>query len=307
VFVPEIQAREAFSTLTGFAAATRTLRLGTGVVTVQSRAPAITAMAAATVHDVSGGRCVVGIGSGTGKGAAGLRIPGGGSPGPVAVVEEYARVVREALAGGPVESVPFGLSGFRLGLDLGAQPPGVWLAALGERMVALAGRLADGVLLNWCTPDRVADARRTVAEAAERAGRDPSSVTVAVYARGVLGVDGPAAYDGLREMTSMYASFPAYERQFAAMGFGDEAAAAAAAYRAGRLAGVPDALVRALAVTGGRAEALERFDALHAAGADLVLWYPVAAGDDPLGSVRTTILEAAPAPAAPAPFATAGS
>ena len=40
VFVPEIQAREAFSTLTGFGAATERLRLGTGVVTLQSRTPA---------------------------------------------------------------------------------------------------------------------------------------------------------------------------------------------------------------------------------------------------------------------------
>jgi alkanesulfonate monooxygenase SsuD/methylene tetrahydromethanopterin reductase-like flavin-dependent oxidoreductase (luciferase family) len=296
VFVPEIQAREAFSTLTGFAAETSAIRLGTGVVTLQSRTPTLTAMAAATLHDVSGGRCVVGIGSGTGKGAAGLRTPAdGGMPGPVALVEEYARVVREALAGGGVESAPFGVSGFRLGLAFGGPPPPpVWLAALGDRMVSLAGRLVDGVLLNWCTPERVAAARRTLTEAAERAGRDPSSVTVAVYARGVLDVDGDAALAGLREMTGMYASFPAYARQFAAMGFAEEAPAAAAAHRSGRPDEVPEALVRALTVTGGRAEALERFDALHAAGADLVLWYPVAAGENPIESVRATILTAAP-------------
>ena len=297
VFVPEIEAREAFSTLTGFAAVTSRLRLGTGVVTVQSRTPALAAMGAATVHDVSGGRCVVGVGSGTGKGAAGLRAPPEGAPGPVAVVEEYARVVRGALAGDRVESSLFGVPGFRLGLSFGERPPPeVWLAALGDRMVALAGRLADGVLLNWCTPERVVAARRTLAEAAERTGRDPASVTVAVYARGSLGGDEGAAMEGLRAMTGLYASYPAYERQFAAMGFAEEAAAAAAAHRAGRGGDVPDGLVRALTVTGGRAEALARFDAFHQAGADLVLWYPVAAGADPLSSVRETVLAAAPQP-----------
>jgi len=300
VFVPEIDAREAFATLTGFAAATSRVRLGTGVVTVQSRTPTVTAMAAATVHDVSGGRCVVGIGSGTGKGAAGLRRPPEAAPpGPVAVVEEYARVVRNALAGEPVESALFGINGFRLGLSFGDRPsPEMWLAALGARMVSLAGRLADGVLLNWCVPERVATARRTLAEAAERAGRDPAAVTVAVYARGSLGGDEDAAMESLRAMTGLYASFPAYERQFAAMGFADEAAAAAAGHRSGRPADVPDALVRALTVTGGRVEALARFDAFHQAGADLVLWYPVAAGADPLSSVRETVLTAAPVPAA---------
>src|SRR5580765_6643531 len=77
VFVPEITAREAFSTLTGFGAATDRLRLGTGVVTLQSRTPVLTAMAAATVHDVSGGRCILGIGAGSGRGAAGLRPDAG--------------------------------------------------------------------------------------------------------------------------------------------------------------------------------------------------------------------------------------
>src|SRR3989442_2706421 len=70
VFVPEIAGREAFSTLTGFAAATSTIRLGTGVVTTWARSPATTAMAAATLHDLSGGRLVVWIGAGSARGAA---------------------------------------------------------------------------------------------------------------------------------------------------------------------------------------------------------------------------------------------
>src|SRR6266496_2633952 len=53
VFVPEIAGREAFSTLAGFALATSRIILGTGVVTIPSRSPVTTAMAAATVHDLS--------------------------------------------------------------------------------------------------------------------------------------------------------------------------------------------------------------------------------------------------------------
>src|SRR5262245_39078098 len=71
VFVPEIAAREAFSTLTAFGGETERMRLGTGVVTLQSRSPVTTAMAAATVHDVSGGRFILGIGAGSGRSAAG--------------------------------------------------------------------------------------------------------------------------------------------------------------------------------------------------------------------------------------------
>ena len=76
VFVPEIAAREAFSTLTGFGRATSTIRLGTGVVTVRARSPVATAMAAATVHNLSAGRFVLGIG-------AGSPMRGPGQPRPV--------------------------------------------------------------------------------------------------------------------------------------------------------------------------------------------------------------------------------
>ncbi|MGH2556107.1 MAG: LLM class flavin-dependent oxidoreductase, partial [Actinomycetota bacterium] len=64
VFVPEISGREAFSTLAGFATATTRIGLGTGVVTIPSRSPVTSAMAAATVHDLSGGRAVLGVGAG---------------------------------------------------------------------------------------------------------------------------------------------------------------------------------------------------------------------------------------------------
>jgi alkanesulfonate monooxygenase SsuD/methylene tetrahydromethanopterin reductase-like flavin-dependent oxidoreductase (luciferase family) len=297
VFVPEIQAREAFSTLTGFGMATERLRLGTGVVTLQTRTPAITAMAAATVHDVTGGRFVLGIGAGSGRGAAGLR-PAGSDLRPLALSEEYTRIVRGALAGERVTSEAFGLDGFRLSLSFedDAGPPDVWLAALGDRMVALAGRAADGILLNWCTPERVAAARRTLADAAEAAGRDPASLTIAVYVRAALEVDEGVALGALREMTGLYASFPAYRAQMVAMGLAAESEAAAAAHAAGRSEEVPESLVRALIVLGDRTEALERFRTYHEAGADLVLCYPVVAGDHALSSVMGTAVAAAPAP-----------
>jgi alkanesulfonate monooxygenase SsuD/methylene tetrahydromethanopterin reductase-like flavin-dependent oxidoreductase (luciferase family) len=292
VFVPEISSREAFSTLAGFATATTRLALGTGVVTVPSRSPVTTAMAAATVHDLSRGRMILGIGAGDVRAVA--RMPAGGV---LELTRRYMEVVKQALAGETVRPEDlFGLAGFRLLLPYDSAPPPVWLGALGDGMIRLAGEVADGVLLNWCTPERVASARTLISAAAERAGRDPAKVAVGVYVRACLGVEEPVALQALQEMTGLYASFPNYRRQFELMGLGEESGRAAKAFEAGQPDEVPASLVRALTVFGGRSEALARFAAYRDAGADLVLCYPVATLE-PLSSVLGTMLAAAPSPA----------
>ena len=164
VFVPEITAREAFVTLARFALATDRLGLGTGVVTLDARSAGTTAMAAASLQDLSGGRAILGIGA--------------GSSGSLDAVRRYVGDVRSSIG--------------ELELADEARTVPIWLGALGDGMVSLAGEVADGVLLNWCTPERVARATALVREAAERAGRDPSHVTIGVYVRACLGIDAPS-------------------------------------------------------------------------------------------------------------------
>ena len=70
VFLPEIAGRDALVTLGMFAGETRGLLLGTGVLPMRSRTPLLTAMAAATVQERSGGRLILGLGTGdVGRGA----------------------------------------------------------------------------------------------------------------------------------------------------------------------------------------------------------------------------------------------
>ena len=138
--------------------------------------------------------------------------------------------------------------------------------------------------------------RRDLDQAAERAGRDPGAITLSVYLRACLGVSERAALAALRGPTGQYAAIPHYLRQLERMGLGEEGSAAAAAFGSGRLDDVPESLVRALTVVGGRPEAIERSRAFREAGADLVLWYPVPALD-PLSSIMGTVMAAAPDPA----------
>lgn len=295
VFVPEISGREAFSTLTGFARSTSRIRLGTGVVTVGSRSPVATAMAAATVHDISTGRMVLGIGAGDIAGRR--RVAGSEGLGPIDLVGRYVRLVKRILAGEEVEGdAVFGTSAFHLDLTLESDPPPVWLGALGDRMIGLSGTIADGAILNWCTPGRVSEARALVDRALGATGRDRSSFTLSVYVRANLGLADHVALEALRPMTGLYASIPHYRRQMERMGLGEQAGVAAKAMESGSPGGVPEDLVRALTVVGGRQDAAARFEEFIEAGADLVLCYPVTALER-FSSVLRTVLAAAPNPA----------
>ncbi|MEP7059177.1 MAG: LLM class flavin-dependent oxidoreductase [Actinomycetota bacterium] len=280
VFLPEITGRDAFAALTALAGETSTLALGTGIVPMDARTLPITAMAAATVHERSGGRAIVGLGTGAATQGALDRL------------RAVVAAIRSAFQGEPV--VMDGRA-FTLSLTLASQPQ-IWISALGPKAVALAGEIADGVLLNWCTPERVVAARSQLAVGAERAGRDPGAVTVAAYIRASLGTDAPAAMRALQRATGEYAGYPAYARQFQAMGLGTQASVAADAVRAGRPEDVPVALIHAIALTGDPAAAHLRLAAYREAGVDLPVLYPVAAGSDPLGSVRTTLTALAPGP-----------
>ncbi len=279
LFLPEVGGRETFSTLAALAFRTSTLLLGTGVVTIDARRVGVTAMAAATVHDVSAGRMVLGLGTG----------PAG--PGALDRLASYVADLRELLAGGAIadrsDRAPF-----RLGISV--EPPlRVWVAALGPKAVELGGRVADGVLLNWCTPERVAEARRSIADVATSAGRDPADVTIAVYVRAVVGQEPEHAMPAVAAAAGLYASYPAYAHQFAAMGLGNEARVAAEATRSGRTGAVPERLIRSVAAVGDAGEAGARLEEYRAAGADVVVVYPVPVLD-PASSILGTVFALAP-------------
>jgi alkanesulfonate monooxygenase SsuD/methylene tetrahydromethanopterin reductase-like flavin-dependent oxidoreductase (luciferase family) len=275
LLLPESLGRDAMATLTALAGETDRLLLGSGIVPMTSRRTFTTAMGAATVQERSGGRAILGIGTGRPK------------PGALDELRRQAGELRSLLSGEASDD------GHRLALTLPGPVP-IWISALGPRAIRLAGEIADGVLLNWCTPQRVTEARRLVAEGAERAGRDPRAVTVAVYIRACLGSEEDAAMAALRAMAAEYASLPAYARALAAMGLGQEAAAAAAARAAGRLGDVPDRLVRDVCLPTEQMGARERLEVYRSAGADLPVVYPVLVPGDHEGSALRTLSSLGP-------------
>ncbi len=258
VFLPEIAGRDSFAALAGLAGETSRIHLATGIVPMTSRRTLTTAMGAATVHERSGGRMVLGIGTGPAE------------PGALERLRAEVLELKGLLA-------PSGGSS-RISLELPA-PVLVWVSALGPRSVRLAAEVADGVILNWCNPERVAIARRSVRDAAQAAGRDPKDVTIAVYVRGNLADDRQAGRAALNAATVEYSRIPAYARQFALMGLGEASA---------------DELVEKICLPGDAEGSRVRMEEFREAGADLVVVYPVAAGIDPAGSVAQTLEALAP-------------
>jgi alkanesulfonate monooxygenase SsuD/methylene tetrahydromethanopterin reductase-like flavin-dependent oxidoreductase (luciferase family) len=101
-------------------------------------------------------------------------------------------------------------------------PAPVYLAALGPQMLRLAGEVADGVLLNWATPERIAASRELVDAGAVRAGRDPGSVPMTMYIRVCVDDDVAAARQAFGAQVLGYAPGAGYRGLFAQMGFDAE-------------------------------------------------------------------------------------
>jgi alkanesulfonate monooxygenase SsuD/methylene tetrahydromethanopterin reductase-like flavin-dependent oxidoreductase (luciferase family) len=188
--------------------------------------PESLAIQAATVGEISGGRFVLGIGTG-GAGSAYFRSVGLPDR-PIAVMRDYLVIVRGLLAGeevrytGPALSV----SRLRIGTNLPAVP--VYLAALGPQMLRLAGAHADGASLNWATPEQIAWSRGILDAGAVSAGRDPTTLDLSMYIRVCVDDDVDAARRAFAEQVLGYAlarpgADPAlaYRGHFARMGFGE--------------------------------------------------------------------------------------
>ena len=179
----ETVGQEAFSTLAAIAVTSPQLDLGTGVLALQLRTPMLTAMGAATLQSLVPERDVllgVGISSpvvvGKWHGAEyGSR--------PVAQTREYLELTRACLSGEQVDHDGefYRCSRFRLGVRLGEHRPKLVLGALNERMLTLAGELADGVLLNYLPASAVPWCVEQVRAGERLAGRPHGSCTVYAY------------------------------------------------------------------------------------------------------------------------------
>jgi len=301
VWSAEVNGADGFTPLAAVAVQTSSVRLGLALAPVYTRPPALTAMSAAAVQGLSGGRFVLGVGASSPaivEGWMGMTLDR-----PARRVREYVEALRRALAG---EKVTYAgetlrLDGFRLGVDPGGPVP-VMIGALGPAMCRLAGRIADGVLFFLMTPEGVARALREVAAGAEETGRDPGDLDV--FIRLPVAVDEPedvVRFLGRRLLTG-YAVTPAYNASLRRQGFESEAAAIAEAWSGGErdraTRAFTDEMFERLFVFGDAEACRGRIEDYRAAGVQTPVIMPISVAGTPEERAErvTAAVEALPLP-----------
>ncbi len=292
----EARGRDALLVCQAWAGPTENLLIGTGVVPLWTRSPAQLAMGAATLQEASAGRVLLGLG---------VSHPATMRPWhdaewrqPLSAARETLEVLRALFAGEETDYRGEVIHCRRFKLEFTPRPPTprLYLAAMGPRMLALAGRHADGVLLNWTAPEAVRQAVASVRAAAAEStgGRMPADVEVAGYVRVAINEDQDAARSALARQVASYCALPAYVAHLERQGYAEGVAAVKSAYQDGgseaAARAVPEEMLLELGWYGtpddSPAASLGRFSA---AGLDQLVARVVVVGEDPVASLRAVI------------------
>ena len=276
VWVAEAWGTDAVSVLGWLAARTERIKLGSAIMQIPGRTPANTAMTAATLDLLSGGRLLLGLGTSGPQVVEGWHGQPWGKP--LGRTREYVEIVRAALRRevvaheGEHYRIPWdGPDATGLGKPLKlmlrplrAEIP-IYLAALGPKNVALAAEIADGWLPIFVAPERFDDAfGPSLVDA-------PADFEIAATASVFVGNDVPALLDALRPHVALYVGGMGakgsnfYNSLVRRYGWEDEAERIQELYLGGKqreaIAAVPDELVDAVALVGPKERIRDRLEA----------------------------------------------
>lgn len=221
-WVPQLSDVDALTALAAVGREVPDVRVGTAVVPTYPRHPMVMAMQALTVQAATGGRLTLGIGLSHQvviEGAYGLSFSK-----PVRHMREYLEILMPLLHEGRAafEGEELTARTFAPMKPAGATPPPVLVAALGNQMLNVAGRLADGTALWMVGPRTVADhIVPTITKAADAAGRRRPQVAVGLPV--CVTVDADGARSKAAEAFGFYDNLPSYRAMLDKEGAGGPA------------------------------------------------------------------------------------
>src|SRR6185369_8671049 len=255
VWAAEAWGSDVVSVLGFLAARTSRIDIGSAIMQIPARTPAMTAMTAATLDTLSGGRFRLGLGvSGpqVSEGWHGVRFDK-----PLARTREYVSIVRSALAretvaiDGEFYTLPLP-DGPGKALKLGFHPPRphipIYLAAVGPKNLELAGEIADGWLAIFFAPDAAGEYLQHVERGRAKRGLGLTGFDVAPTVPVVIGDNVAWCADVIRPYASLYVGGMGsreqnfYNQLAVRMGYADEAAKVQDLYLSGKKAEAAEAI-----------------------------------------------------------------
>jgi F420-dependent oxidoreductase-like protein len=304
VWTAEAYGSDAATMLAWIAGRTSTIKLGSAIFQMPARTPAMTAMTAATIDQLSGGRMLLGLGTSGPQVAEGWH--GQRFARQLLRTREYVDVVRKALAR---ERLEYHGETIELPLPDGPGKPlklmispvqehiPIYLAAIGPKNTALAGEIADGWLPAFFSPEHVAELRALLEEGAARAGRSLEGFDIAPSINVFIDDDLELARNVMRPALALYIGGMGSRAQNfynkLAQRYGFEAAAKEVqdlyldGKQAEACAAIPDELVDMVSLCGPKDVVRERMAVFRDAGVGSLLITPMTFSvEDRLAQVR---------------------
>jgi coenzyme F420-dependent oxidoreductase len=266
-WLPETWGRDAVTTLATIAHRTDEIGIGTSIMPIYSRSPALIGQTAATLQEVSDGRFRLGLGP---SGPIVIQNWHGVEFGnPLRRTRETIEIITQVLSGEEVtyDGDIFDLSGFRLRCDPPEPRPRIDAAGMGPKSVELAGRFADGWHALMLTRDGLQDRLEDLQRGAELGDRDPDDVRTTLSLTCCAIDDGGRARQLVKSHICFYIGGMGtfYRDALARQGHEEIAHEIYDKWqdgnREGALGSMPDDLLNELAVAGTQDEARERFEA----------------------------------------------
>src|SRR5215472_3059738 len=299
VWTAEAYGSDAVSPLAWIGASTRKIRLGTAIMQMPARTPAMTAMTAMTLDALSGGRFILGLGPSGPQVVEGWHGVAYGKP--LTRTREYIQIIRKILAReAPVEfkgehyEIPYrgpGASG--LGKPLksilhGRKDLEIYTASIGPAGMECSAEVADGLIPVWMNPERfdLLEPHLEKGFAKAGGGKSLASFDVAPFVTCVVGDDIERCRMPVRGMLALYIGGMGargknfYNDYAKRLGYEEAAVKIQDLYLAGRkaeaMAAVPNELVDSIALLGTKERIRDRLEAWKASPVKTLL---VGAGD----------------------------
>jgi F420-dependent oxidoreductase-like protein len=306
VFVGEAYGSDAATVLAWLASRTTSIGLASGIFQIPARSAAMTAMTAATLDQLSGGRFRLGLGTSGPQVAEGWH--GQRFARPLARTRDYVAAVRKALSRerlvyeGDTLTLPLPDGpGKPLKMTIGPVQDAVpvYLAAIGPKNTELAGEIADGWMPVLFSPEHVGTQREHLAAGAQQAQRAADEVAITPLAYTAIDPDPRRARDAVRDMTALYVGGMGsreknfYNRLVRSYGFEEAAERVQDLYLDGRKdeakAALPDELLDTVCLCGTAETVADRLAAYAGAGVDTLLVNPIGATVDERVSALHTL------------------